>query len=29
MIKTVSREQWSAIDRKQNYIHADYYEKKL
>lgn len=27
MIKTVSQEQWSAIDRKQNDIHAEYYEK--
>lgn len=27
MIKKVSREQWSAIDRKQNYIHTEYYEK--
>jgi len=29
MIKKVSREQWSAIDREKNYIHTEYYEKKL
>lgn len=29
MIKTVSREQCSIIDREQNYIHTEYYEKKL